>query len=216
MWENNKYRNFTYFSYDINKLKKIYINRLNNSPSKITLYKCTEDTPKILFSQDLNNLVLIELLANEWVVIMKKFLVILFLILTYISSIASQNYCNKDIFYQYIENKENKEISLDMIKQSCYFNDYEIQLEKIIFILEENIKNFNNPYFVAKKIILNKNNEIEIIKISEYRLVYEPNHPLAQENGIECGYVRYYSSDIKTDKYWLDFYLKIRSLFKER
>ena len=73
-----------------------------------------------------------------------------------------------------------------------------------------------NPYFVAKKIILNKNNEIEIIKISEYRLVYESNHPLAQENGIECGYVRYYSSDIKTDKYWLDFYLKIRSLFKER
>ena len=47
----------------------MYIYRLNNSPSKITLYKCTEDTPKILFSQDLNNLVLIELLANEWVII---------------------------------------------------------------------------------------------------------------------------------------------------
>ena len=57
------------FLMEADKLKNMYIYRLNNNTSKITLYKCTEDTPKILFSQDLNNLVLIELLANEWVII---------------------------------------------------------------------------------------------------------------------------------------------------
>ncbi len=41
----------------------------NNKYIKITLYKCTENTPKILFFQDLNNSLLIELLANEWGII---------------------------------------------------------------------------------------------------------------------------------------------------
>ncbi len=96
-----------------------------------------------------------------------------------------------------------------MIKQSAYFDDYVKQLNKIIYTLEANIKNFQNPYYVAKEIILNKNKEIEITK---YRLVYEPDHPLAQNEGIECGYVRYYSSNLDSDKYWYEFYLKVRRL----
>lgn len=85
------------------------------------------------------------------------------------------------------------------------------QLNKIIFTLEANIKNFNNPYYVAKEITLNNNKEIEFTKINKYRLVYDPNHPLAQSEGIECGYVRYYSSNLDSDKYWYAFYLELRS-----
>lgn len=65
---------------------------------------------------------------------------------------------------------------------------------------------------MAKEIILNKNKEIEITKITKYRLVYDPDHPLAQNEGIECGYVRYYSSNLDSDKYWYEFYLKVRRL----
>ena len=54
---------------------------------------------------------------------------------------------------------------------------------------------------MAKEITLNKNKEIEITKITKYRLVYEPDHPLAQNEGIECGYVWYYSSNLDSDKY---------------
>ena len=108
--------------------------------------------------------------------------------------------------------KESNEISLNVIKQSAYFDDYVKQLNKIIYTLEANIKNFQNPYYVAKEIILNKNKEIEITKITKYRLVYDPDHPLAQNEGIECGYVRYYSSNLDSDKYWYEFYLKVRRL----
>mgnify|MGYP003289889379 FL=1 len=143
---------------------------------------------------------------------MKKYLIVLFLIFVCVSIINSQERCKNDIFYQYIENKESNEISLNVIKQSAYFDDYVIQLNKIIYTLEANIKNFQNPYYVAKEITLNKNKEIEITKITKYRLVYEPDHPLAQNEGIECGYVRYYSSNLDSDKYWYEFYLKVRRL----
>jgi hypothetical protein len=119
---------------------------------------------------------------------MKKYLIVLFLIFVCVSFINSQERCKNDIFYQYIENKESNEISLNVIKQSAYFDDYVKQLNKIIYTLEANIKNFHNPYYVAKEIILNKNKEIE------------------------CGYVRYYSSNLDSDKYWYEFYLKVRRL----
>ena len=63
----------------------------------------------------------------------------------------------------------------DFIKYYLYLNNI-------------NIKNFQNPYYVAKEITLNKNKEIE------------------------CGYVRYYSSNLDSDKYWYEFYLKVRRL----
>lgn len=37
-------------------------------------------------------------------------------------------------------------------------------------------------------------------------------NPLAQNEGIECGYVRYYSSNLDSDKYWYESYLKVRRL----
>ncbi len=72
----------------------------------------------------------------------------------------------KDIFFHYVQNREDEKITLNVIKQSNYFNDYVKQLNKIIFTLEANIKNFNNPYYVAKEITLNNNKEIEFTKIN--------------------------------------------------
>lgn len=40
-------------------------------------------------------------------------------------------------------------------------------------------------------------------------------NPLAWNEGIECGYVRYYSSNLDSDKYWYEFYLKVRPLLLE-
>lgn len=73
---------------------------------------------------------------------MKKYLIVLFLIFVCVSIINSQERYKNDIFYQYIENKESNEISLNVIKQSAYFDDYVKQLNKIIYTLEANIKNF--------------------------------------------------------------------------
>ena len=55
---------------------------------------------------------------------MKKYLIVLFLIFVCVSFINSQERCKNDIFYQYIENKESNEISVNVIKQSAYFDDY--------------------------------------------------------------------------------------------
>ena len=60
---------------------------------------------------------------------MKKYLIVLFLILVCVSIINSQERCKNDIFYQYIENKESNEISLNVIKQSAYKYWYEFYLK---------------------------------------------------------------------------------------
>ena len=57
--------------------------------------------------------------------------------------------------------------------------------------------------------------DIAFKDVSFYRLVYDPEHPLAERTGAEWGFVRYYSSNRKADDEAYTYYSNMRDAFEK-
>lgn len=123
---------------------------------------------------------------------------------------------NGDVFYQHIKD------SLDANSvMTVSAKDRETLLEHIgvlntmISILNENKANFDNPSYVAKEFFLTDEGEVAFRDVSFYRLIYDPEHPLAETSGVEKGYVRYYSLNRKIYDEACSYYRCLRDAFEK-
>ena len=123
---------------------------------------------------------------------------------------------NEDVFYQYIKDSlDAHSVMAVSAKDKKTLQEYVGVLNTMISVLNENMENFDNPSYVAKKPFLTDEGEIDFKDVSFYRLIYDPEHPLAETSGAEKGYVRYYSSNRKADDEACSYYRTLLDAFEK-
>ena len=123
---------------------------------------------------------------------------------------------NEDVFYQYIKDSlDARSVMTVSAKDKKTLQEYVGVLNTMISVLNENMENFDNPSYVAKKPFLTDEGEIDFRDVDFYKLIYDPEHPLAETSGAEKGYVRYYSSNRKTDDEARSYYHALLEAFEK-
>lgn len=123
---------------------------------------------------------------------------------------------NEDVFYQHIKDSlDSRSVMAISAKDIKTLQEYVGVLNTMISVLNENMENFDNPSYVAKKPFLTDEGEIDFKDVSFYRLIYDPEHPLAETSGAEKRYVRYYSSNRKADDEACSYYRALLDAFEK-
>lgn len=123
---------------------------------------------------------------------------------------------NEDVFYQHIKDSlDANSVMTISAKDKKTLSEYVGILDTMISILNENKENFDNPNYVAKEFFLTDEGEVAFRDVSFYRLIYDPEHPLAETSGVEKGYVRYYSLNRKIYDEACSYYRSLRDAFEK-
>lgn len=123
---------------------------------------------------------------------------------------------NEDVFYQYIKDSlDANSVMVVSAKDKKTLQEYVGILNMMISVLNENKENFYYPEYVAKEFFLTDEGKVDFRNVSFYRLVYDPEHPLAETSGAEWGFVRYYSSNRKADDEACSYYRSLRDAFEK-